>query len=147
LYGVGNDTTHFLAAFSRLDRTMLTTADRRLSTVTDDLSQAGYPGSFLIPTRPAQPVYGAVWAQAFDSNNNGIADFIEPTVGLPAVPGAQPPVFADNDCAAIAAIDPKVVPTIAAAVPAPICTIPHGLCQFDVCSLWSIVADSEVAIR
>src|SRR5690606_28511939 len=80
LYGVGNDTTQFLAAFSRLDRTMLTTADRRLSTVTDDLSQAGNPGSFLIPTRPAHPVYGAVWTEAFDSNNNGIADFIEPTI-------------------------------------------------------------------
>ena len=143
LYGVGNDTTHFLAAFSRLDRTMLTTADRRLSTVTDDLSQAGYPGSFLIPTRPAHPVYGAVWAQAFDSNNNGIADFIEPTVGLPAVPGAQPPVFADNDCAAIAAIDPKVVPTIARNVETPIGTVPLGLCQFDFGSFWSLVPEEE----
>lgn len=143
LYGVGNDRTHLLAAFSRLDRTMLTTADRRLSSVTDDLSQAGNPGSFLIPTRPAHPVYGAVWTQAFDSNGNGIADFIEPTLGLPAVPNAQPPVFADNDCEAVAAVDSKVVPTIAAKVPTPIGDVPLGLCQFDFGSFWSLVPEEE----
>ncbi len=141
LYGVGNDTTHFLAAFSHLDRDMLTTADRRLSSLTDDLSQAGYPGSFLIPTQPAHAVYGAVWGQAFDSNGNGIADFIEPTLGLPAVPGAQPPVFGDNDCAAVAATDPKVIPSFAAVVPTPIGNVPLGLCQFDFGSFWSLVPE------
>jgi outer membrane receptor protein involved in Fe transport len=139
LYGVGNERTHFLAAFSRLDRDPLTTAERRLSTVQDDLSQAGNPGSFLIPARPAHPVYGAVWAQAFDSNHNDIADFVEPTLGLPAVPGAQPPVFADQDCLAIAAADPKVVPSIVANVPTPIGPVPLGLCQFDFGSFWSLV--------
>ena len=36
------------------------------------------------------------------------------------MPGAQPPVFADQDCLAIAAVDPKVVPNIVANVPTPI---------------------------
>jgi outer membrane receptor protein involved in Fe transport len=143
LYGVGNERTHFLAAFSRLDRNLLTTAERRLSTIQDDLSQAGNPGSFLIPTRPAHPVYGAVWAQAFDSNHNDIADFVEPAMGLPAVPGAQPPVFADQDCAAIAAVDPKVVPAIVANVPTPIGPVPLGLCEFDFGSFWSLVPREE----
>ena len=61
LYGVGNDTTHFLAAFNILDRSPLTTNDRRLSGATDDLSQAGNPGSFLIPSLPGNPVYGLIW--------------------------------------------------------------------------------------
>lgn len=143
LYGVGNERTHFLAAFSRLDRDMLTTADRRLSTTADDLSQAGNPGSFLIPTRPTHPVYGPVWSQAFDSNDNGIADFIEPQFGLPPVPGAQPPVFADQNCAAVAAGDPKVIPGFAAVVPTPIGEVPLGLCQFDFGEFWSLVPREE----
>ena len=138
LYGVGNDRTHLLAAFSRLDRDMLTTADRRLSTTADDLSQAGNPGSFLVPQRPAHPVYAAVWTQAFDSNANGIADFIE------GLPGAQPPVFADPDCAAIAAEDPKVIPSFAAVIEdTPIGDIPLGLCQFDFGEFWSLVPREE----
>src|SRR5690606_32511988 len=138
LYGVGNDRTHLLAAFSRLDRDMLTTADRRLSTTADDLSQAGNPGSFLVPQRPAHPVYAAVWTQAFDSNANGIADFIE------GLPGAQPPVFADPDCAAVAAEDPKVIPTFSAVVEdTPIGDIPLGLCQFDFGEFWSLVPREE----
>ncbi|MFS8609559.1 MAG: TonB-dependent receptor, partial [Gammaproteobacteria bacterium] len=138
LYGVGNDRTHLLAAFSRLDRDMLTTADRRLSTTADDLSQAGNPGSFLVPQRPAHPVYAAVWTQAFDSNANGIADFVE------GVPGAQAPVFADPDCAAIAAQDPKVIPSFAAVIEGtPIGDIPLGLCQFDFGEFWSLVPREE----
>ena len=131
IYGVGNDTTHFLAAFSVLDRSQLTTNDRRLSGPTDDLSQAGNPGSFLVPSLPGNPVYGLIWTGAFDSNLNGVADALEPQLGLPAVPGAQLPVFADPDCTTIAAQDPKVVPDIAASVPSPIGDIPIGLCQFD----------------
>ena len=139
LYGVGNDKTHFLAAFSYLDRDPLTTNDRRLSGPTDDLSQAGNPGSFLIPSLPGNPAFQSVWTAAFDSNLNGIADFVEPSLGLPAVPGAQPPVFADQSCLAIAAQDPKVVPNISVAVPSPIGTIPIGLCEFDFGGFYSIV--------
>ena len=138
LYGVGNDRTHFLAAFSYLDRDPLTTNDRRLSLPGDDLSQAGNPGSFLIPSLPGNPAFQTVWTAAFDSNLNGVADFVEPSLGLPAVPGAQPPVFADQDCATIAAQDPKVV---VAAVPvmSPIGPIPLGLCEFDFGGFYSIV--------
>src|SRR5690606_16703733 len=130
-------------AFSRLERDPLTTAERRLSTTSDDLSQAGNPGSFLIPTTPGNPVYAAVWSAAFDSNDNGIADFVEPAFGLPAVPGAQPPVFADPNCEAVAAEDPKVIPGIVARIPTPVGEVPLGLCQFDFGSFWSLVPREE----
>jgi len=143
LYGVGNDTTHFLAAFSVLDRSPLTTNNRRLSAPADDLSQAGNPGSFLVPSLPGNPAYGLVWTGAFDSNLNGVADALEPRLGLPAVPGAQLPVFADPDCTNIASQDPKVVPDIAASIPSPIGDIPIGLCQFDFGQYFSLVPDEE----
>jgi outer membrane receptor protein involved in Fe transport len=100
IYGVGNGTTHLLAAFSFLDRSALTTYDRRLSGPRDDISQAGNPGSFLVPSLPGNPAYAPVWTAAFDSNLNGVADALEPRRGLPPVPGAQLPVFADPNCAA-----------------------------------------------
>ena len=131
VWGTGEGATHVLVAFSHLDREPLTTYERRLSGPTDDLSQAGNPGSFLVPSLPGNPAYRSVWTAAFDSNRNGVADFVEPTLGLPAVPGAQPPVFADQNCLGIAAQDPKVVPGIVQSVPSPIGPIPIGLCQFD----------------
>jgi len=143
LYGVGNDSTHLLAAFSILDRDPLTTNDRRLSGPTDDLSQAGNPGSFLVPSLPGNPVYALVWTAAFDSNLNGVADALEPRLGLPPVPGASLPVFADPDCTAIAAQDPKVIPGIVASVPSPIGDIPLGLCQFDFGQFFSLVPEEK----
>ncbi len=137
--------THVLVAFDYLDREMLTTYERRLSGPTDDLSQAGMPGSFLVPSLPGNPAYRSVWTAAFDSNRNGVADFVEPTLGLPAVPGAQPPVFADQNCTAIAAQDPKVVPSISVSVPSPIGAIPIGLCQFDFGGFYSIVPEEQRA--
>jgi iron complex outermembrane receptor protein len=143
LWGGGTDATRVLVAFSHLDREPLTTFERRLSGPTDDLSQAGMPGSFLVPSLPGNPAYRSVWTAAFDTNLNGVADFVEPTLGLPAVPGAQPPVFADQDCEAIAAQDPKVVPSIVASVPSPIGDIPIGLCQFDFGGFYSIVPEEK----
>jgi iron complex outermembrane receptor protein len=139
LYGTGNDRSHLLVAFNHLDRDMLTTNDRRLSSRTDDLSQAGNPGSFLLPSLPGNPAFRSVWTAAFDGNRNGVADFVEPTLGLPAVPGAQPPVFADQDCSAIAAQDPKAVPSYAASVPSPSGPINIGLCAFDFGGFYSLV--------
>jgi iron complex outermembrane receptor protein len=144
LYGVGNDSTHFLAAFSFLDRSPLTTNDRRLSGPTDDLSQAGNPGSFLVPSLPANPTYGLIWSAAFDSNLNGVADALEPRLGLPAVPGAQLPVFADPDCATIAAQDPKVIaPSVVPPVPTPNGDVLIGLCEFDFGDYYSLVPDEQ----
>ena len=143
VYGGGNDDTHVLVAFSHLDREPLTTFERRLSGPTDDLSQAGNPGSFLVPSLPGNPAFRSVWTAAFDSNRNGVADFVEPTLGLPAVPGAQPPVFADQNCTAIAAQDPKVVPAISVSVPSPIGAIPIGLCAFDFGGFYSIVPEEQ----
>jgi len=143
LWGGGSDATRVLVAFNHLDREPLTTFERRLSGPTDDLSQAGMPGSFLVPSLPGNPAYRSVWTAAFDSNLNGVADFVEPTLGLPAVPGAQPPVFGDQDCVDIARQDPKVVPSFAALIPSPIGPIPIGLCQFDFGGFYSIVPEER----
>ena len=140
LFGGGNARTHALVAFDHLDRSMLSTADRRLSTTSDDLSQAGMPGTFLAPTRPANAPYGAVWAGAYDSNGNNIADFVEPQLGMPAVPGARPPVLADQSCTAIAARDKTVIPAIVSVpVGPPLGSVPLGLCEFDFGSFYSLV--------
>ncbi len=141
LWGGGSDSTHVLAAFSYLDREPLTTNDRRLSGPLDDLSQAGNPGSFLVTSLPGNPLYAPIWTAAFDSNGNGVADAVEPQIGLPPVPGSNLPVFADPDCAAIAAQDPKVVPTFAAVVPTPAGDVGIGQCQFDFGEFYSLVPE------
>ncbi len=145
LYGVDYDSTSFLLAFSLLDREPLSTRDRRLSTAADDLSQAGNPGSFLVPSLPANPAYALVWTAAFDTNRNGVADALEPRLGLPPVPGAQLPVFADPDCTTIAAQDPKVIPGIARSVPSAIGAIPVGLCMFDFGDYFVLVPEEQRA--
>lgn len=139
LIGTGSERTGLLFAFNYLDRDPLTTRDRRLSGPGVDVSQAGNPGSFLVPSLPGNPAYQPVWTAAFDSNGNGVADFVEPQLGLPPVPGADPPVFADPACTALAAQDPKIVPDIAVSVPAPGGSIDIGLCQFDFGDYYSIV--------
>jgi iron complex outermembrane recepter protein len=143
VYGVGNERTHLLVAFDHLNRDMLTTYDRRLSEPGDDVSQAGMPGSFLVPSLPGNPAYRPAWTVAFDGNRNGVADFVEPQLGLPAVPGAQPPVFADQNCTAIAARDPKVIPSIAGTAPSAAGPIPIGLCELDFGSFYSLVPKEE----
>lgn len=137
--GAGTGRTRLLAALTYLSREPLTTDQRRLSRVEDDTSQAGHPGSFLVPTLPGNPAFQPAWTEAFDGNRNGLADFVEPTLGLPAVPGAEPPVLADQDCAAIAARDPKVVPNLRATRPSPAGPIPIGLCELDFGTFYSIV--------
>ena len=143
LYGGGTDRTHVLLAFSVLDRKPLTTADKRLSTIDDDLSAVGNPGSFLVTALPGNPAYAPVWTVAFDTNFNGVADLVEPVLGLPPVPGALTPLFVDPDCNAVAAQDPKVVPGIAQSVPSPSGDIGIGLCQFDFGSHFSLVPEEE----
>jgi len=49
-FGWGNDTTHFMGAFSYYDRSQLTTAERRLSQTGDDSSVLGNPGAFYVPS-------------------------------------------------------------------------------------------------
>jgi len=143
LYGASNDRTHLLAAFSFLDRKPLSTADRRLSGPTDDLSSVGSPGTFFLPSLPGNPAFAPVWTAAFDSNFNGVADAFEPQLGLPPVPGAQLPAFVDQDCTAIAAQDPKVVPGIVQSVPSPVGDIGIGSCQFDFGQFWHLVPDEQ----
>ena len=137
LFGTGNDSTHLLAAFSSLRRDSVNAGGRRLSTPTEDLSQSGNPGSFLLPGRPNHPIYGPLWTSAFDGNRNGVADALEPMSA--AVPQAQLPLFADPDCAAIAAHDPRVVPGFVASAPSPSGAIPIGLCRFDFGDFYSLV--------
>lgn len=49
-FGWGNDTTHFMGAFSYYDRSELSTAERRLSLASDDSSALGNPGSYYVPS-------------------------------------------------------------------------------------------------
>ncbi|MBL4838308.1 MAG: TonB-dependent receptor [Kordiimonadaceae bacterium] len=46
--GWGNDTSHFMAAFSHYDRAPLTTSDRRLSLPVNDTSALGNPGAYFL---------------------------------------------------------------------------------------------------
>ena len=57
LYGVGNERTHLLAAFNHLDRDPLTPTTGGSRRRHDDLSQAGNPGSFLVPSLPGKPAF------------------------------------------------------------------------------------------
>ena len=143
LYGGGGERTHVLLALSVLERKPLSTADRRLSSIADDLSAVGSPGSYLVTSLPGNPAYAPVWTAAFDTNFNGVADFVEPLAGLPPVAGAATPLFVDPDCSAIAAQDPTVVPGLARAVPSPGGEIGIGLCQFDFGSFFSLVPEEE----
>jgi len=139
LFGTGNDNTHLLAAFSSLRRDSVSAGGRRLSTPTDDLSQSGSPGSFLLPGRPNHPIYGPLWTSAFDGDRNGVADALEPMSA--AVPYAQLPLFADPDCALIAARDSRVVPGFVVSAPSPSGVIPIGLCRFDFGDFYSLVPE------
>ncbi|HEX7027436.1 MAG TPA: TonB-dependent receptor [Gammaproteobacteria bacterium] len=133
IFGTGNDNTHIMAAVSLFDRSELTTEDKRLSAPGDDVSIAGFPGSFLVPTQPTgpSPVTTAVWTLAYDGNLNGTADFME---GL----SATPPLIADPNCDEVAAnggttsIPPANEPTGTA-----------GVCSFDFGSFYSLVPQEE----
>ncbi len=143
LYGGGSERTRVLIALSALDRKPLSTADKRLSSIADDLSAVGSPGSYLVTSLPGNPAYAPVWTAAFDTNFNGVADLVEPALGLPPVPGAATPLFADPECDAIAAQDPAVIPGFARSVPGPGGDIGIGLCQFDFGPFFSLVPEEE----
>ncbi len=136
LFGFGNERTHFIGAFSYLDRDSLGTDDRRLSLPEDDTSRAGFPGTFLVPTTPTTAGLGPTWTAVFDSAGTvpGLSDFFEALLGAPAVPNALQPAIADLDCAALAAGDNTTIPPD---------TFPIGPCEFDFGSFFSIVPEEE----
>jgi iron complex outermembrane receptor protein len=137
IFGTGSDSTHFMAAFGYLDRDGLGMNEKRLSTVEDDTSRAGFPGTFLIPINPGGPL-GPTWSAVFDSAGAvpNVADFFEPLVNslLPPVPGAIQPAFTDPQCQNIAASDDTTVPPE---------TFPLGPCQFDFGTYYSLVPNEE----
>jgi iron complex outermembrane receptor protein len=135
IFGTGSDSTHFMAAFSWLDRDGLGMDEKRLSSVEDDTSRAGFPGTFLIPTAPGG-AFTAPWTAVYDSGGlvAGVADFFEPLLGAPEVPGALQPAFADLDCQNIAEDDNTTVPPE---------TFPFGPCQFDFGNYYSLVPNEE----
>jgi len=141
IFGFGNDTTHFMAAFGYLDRTSLTTAERRfpgsVNPITGDFSNAGQPGSFIVPYFPSgsDATTQALWSFLFDPSGGGglipgIADFVEPLLGAPIVPGALVPLLADPDCSAG---ENSVVPT-----PSQV-----GFCRLDFGDFFDLVAEEE----
>ncbi|MCH8322725.1 MAG: TonB-dependent receptor [Proteobacteria bacterium] len=138
IVGFGNGRTHFTASFEYMHRTSLTTAERRfpgsLDPVNGDFSNAGFPGSFIVPYLPTglSPAIQAAWTFLFDSAGlvPGVADAIEPLLGLPFVPGAITPILADPNCAAG---DNSVLPS----------TFPFGFCRLDFGSFFDLVAEEE----
>jgi len=137
IFGIGNGATHFTAAFEYMHRSSLTTAERRfpgsLDPVNGDFSNAGFPGSFIVPYLPTglpAPIQAA-WSAYFDSGNpNGIADALEPLLGLPPVPGSITPVLTDPSCAAG---DNSVLPS----------TFPIGFCRLDFGDYYDLVSEEE----
>ncbi|MEE8295367.1 MAG: TonB-dependent receptor [Sphingomonadales bacterium] len=138
IFGIGNGTTHFMAAFEYMNRTSLTTAERRfpgsLDPVNGDFSNAGFPGSFVVPFLPTglSPAIQAAWTFLFDSAGlvPGVADAVEPLLGLPSVPGAITPILSDPSCAAGAN---SVVPS----------TFPFGFCRLDFGDFFDLVSEEE----
>jgi iron complex outermembrane recepter protein len=132
--GAGNERTHVMVSFSYFNRTPLTTAERRqpgsLNPLTGDFSNAGQPGTFLLPTLPVglSPALQGLWSAVFDSAGlvPGLADAFEPQAGLPAVAGALLPAFADPNCANG---ENSVVPA----------TFPIGLCRLDFGTFFNLV--------
>lgn len=146
IFGTGNDSTHFMAAFGYLDRDGLGTDEKRLSRIEDDTSRAGFPGTFILPFAPAPAPLAGAWNAFFNSqsdfthpaiSNRQVADFFEPllaTLGGTAVEDSIQPAFADPDCQNIAANDDTTVPPT---------TFPLGPCQFDFGTFFSLVPDEE----
>ncbi len=128
--------THFMGAFSVLDRDSLQTSEKRFSEITDDTSSAGFPGSFLVPTFPvnSSPALQGAWQTFYDTNSNFIADFLEPQLSLPPVPGALQPAIADAAC------DPAVTGSSTTLQPA---TFPLGACGFDFGNFFTLVPEEE----
>jgi iron complex outermembrane receptor protein len=142
IFGTGNDSTHFMAAVSYLDREGLSADEKRLSnppsedSLGDDISAAGNPGTFLIPVNPANAL-SPTWSFLFDTPTGSVpnlANFFEPLLGAPAVAGALQPAFADPNCETIAEDDDTTVPPG---------TFPIGACQFDFGKFFTLVPDEE----
>ena len=87
-FGWSNDTTNVVLAASYLDRTSLTTAERRLSRTEDDSSALGNPGSFFgvpgLPIPASVPILDPTGCAEF----GGIVQAFTPVVG--ATPGGLP---------------------------------------------------------
>lgn len=126
---------HVVAAVSYFHRSSLTTAERRfpgsLDPVNGDFSNAGFPGSYVVPFLPtglSGPVQAA-WNLYFDTPNGSIpniANAIEPLLGLPFVAGSLTPVMTDPNCAAG---ENSVVPA----------TFPLGFCRLDFGDYYDLV--------
>lgn len=140
LYGADFGNARLIAAFSHLTRDGLGTDERRLSRVEDDTSRAGFPGTFLLPVAPMGPTDSFSWNAAYNANGNHpfIADFFEPLLGLPEVPNALQPAFADPDCSNIAQTDNTTLPPEPTPLPAPL-----GACQYDFGENFALVPDEE----
>lgn len=153
IFGAGNDKMHFMSALSVFNRAGLSTADRRLSAPEDDLSDVGFPGSFLVPQLPvgADPVITqGTWTFAFDNFIEGATPTTPPTPGQDGIADAlqnvvpflppdvaaliQLPILADPNCAAVASNDTTTVPPS---------TFPAGLCQFEFGDFFSVVPEEE----
>ncbi|GAK32620.1 TonB-dependent receptor [Iodidimonas nitroreducens] len=115
--GVQFDRGYAVAAISFMDRTSLTTGEKRLSEFGGpDVSSIGQPGTFILTAPPPNPLFGAIF--------NGL------------VGAGQTPAFADPGCAS----NPNSLPP--AAVPA--FGIPAGVvgfCRLDFGDFFNLVPE------
>ncbi|WP_244612169.1 TonB-dependent receptor domain-containing protein [Iodidimonas gelatinilytica] len=117
--GVQFDRGYAVAAISYLDRSPLTTQERRLSPFGGpDVSSIGQPGTFILTAPPPDPLAGAIF--------NGL------------VGAGQTPAFADPGCAANPnSIAPDAVPAFG--IPAGVV----GFCQLDFGDFFNLVPEEN----
>ena len=118
LVGGGNDRAHVIAAVSYLDRSPLTTAEKRLSRPEDDSSALGNPGSFFVPSIQA-----------------GVAAAIEAGL-LPPVLAAVPAID-PTGCAGVGGIPQIFLDLGLLGVPGQ----SLGFCRFDFGDFFNLIAE------
>ncbi|WP_374763029.1 TonB-dependent receptor plug domain-containing protein [Yunchengibacter salinarum] len=118
---------NIMAAASYLDRTELTTAERRLSRPQDDTSALGNPGSFIVPA-----VLGQLAAQADQLDAIGQT---EAAAGLRALAQNNAPIIDPTGCESVGGIPQPVAEDIAG--------FDFGTCGFDFGDFFSLVPEEE----
>ncbi|MCK0069962.1 TonB-dependent receptor domain-containing protein [Kordiimonas laminariae] len=124
-FGWSSGNTNFMIAASYLDRTELTTAERRLSRPEDDSSALGNPGSFFVPS-----VAAGLAQQSAAAAAAGNATLAAQLAAL-----ARAPIIDPTGCGEVGGI------------PAAATTLPNGLqpgtCRFDFGDFFTLVPEEE----
>ena len=127
LVGGGNDRAHVIAAVSYLDRTPLTTAEKRLSRPQDDTSALGNPGAFFIGL-PVPAINPSTGLPVIDPETGLIVEAI----------GANTPFIDPTGCSEQGGFR-LPPPGFSAPIPTPLGDI--GFCGFDFGEFFNLIAE------